>query len=402
MLNSNKIIISIAFLILSMGHSQAAEPPLPSKTLSVWIPYWNWKIGLERIKEIGCNIDEISPFIYDFAGKGKLHLALNKAEESLKKLRDIIKTCSNVKLIPTIVNDWRKTPTSTVFKDPKLIHELLQDDIKRKNHIQEILGIVKKHAWDGIDIDYESLEPKSLPYFTKFAQELSQELHHANKLLSITLQPKTEKTLPTIKGAGAQDWPALAQAADRIRVMAYYYAESLNDPGPITPIYWLKDILKYGNNLIPEEKFVIALKAFQGLQWVRGGSYQSITTIDVQNLSSDPRVLLQFDPLTSSSYMSFTKGGAQHTIWIEDLVAMKNKLDWLKKEKLNGIAIWHIASQDVELSKLLIEQFPKNVVGAQGNTTNSDMKKDSIQSEGDKKGATIRTIDVQLSYSTLY
>lgn len=65
---------------------------------------------------------------------------------------------------------------------------------------------------DGIEIDYEGLEPSTRDSFSRFVEALEwdDDTEHAS-----------------------QDWERLGAAADRLKIMAYDYHHSTSDPGAV-------------------------------------------------------------------------------------------------------------------------------------------------------------------------
>jgi spore germination protein YaaH len=79
-----------------------------------------------------------------------------------------------------------------------------------------------------------------------------------------------EINYPGLKETRAvQDWAKIAPLVDEIRLMTYDYtgAGSLY-PGPIGPLEWQEEVLKYAITKAPKEKFVLGVHLYAYERWV--------------------------------------------------------------------------------------------------------------------------------------
>ena len=105
---------------------------------------------------------------------------------------------------------------------------------------------------------------KTKPFWVAFVRALSASLHANGKLLSITspylLDPATGK-----KGYYVYAWAEIASVIDRLRIMTYDY--SVAKPGPIGPLAWTENTLKYAVSIMPASKVFVGLAGY-GRDWV--------------------------------------------------------------------------------------------------------------------------------------
>ena len=87
---------------------------------------------------------------------------------------------NSTKLIPSINNSSAEA-LSNILNSPSL----------RNVHINSILNEIETYGYDGIDIDYELMLSTDTEEFTLFLKELSEKLHHNNKVLTIAILWKT-------------------------------------------------------------------------------------------------------------------------------------------------------------------------------------------------------------------
>lgn len=152
----------------------------------------------------------------------------------------------------------------TDIDSPQKINELTNDYLK----------ICNTEGYDGIDLDFEALHPRSRSNYSIFLQKTSTKLHKAGKKLSQCVgfyntlyQNKNEEIF--------YDTKVLAETCDLVRVMCYdmYFApgrgnEKLLDRidcqgvGATSHYPFVKETMNFWTKYIPEEKLVMGLPAY--------------------------------------------------------------------------------------------------------------------------------------------
>lgn len=205
------IILSFIFSWLLISTSFAKTNPF---YYGVWLPFWEKQAGATDISLRIDHVNEISPFSYEIGANGKILDDLKIGSGSwnawFSSLRDL-----NVKNIPTIA--W--------FDGPN-IYKLLSVAKTRQAEEDAIKNLVVSNNFNGIDIDFESMLPKTKPYYSLFIQGLAQRLHPLKKTLTCTIVPRIPLDSlylnpPTSTPQYAEDYSVLNKYCDEVRVMAY-------------------------------------------------------------------------------------------------------------------------------------------------------------------------------------
>ena len=258
--------ISLIFSNLIYLQSAYAENPQPRKIYSGWIPYYSVKTSLPAALNNSDLIKEVMPFWYTL-----------KYSNSKVSIIDLYTPANPSIPISQPLATMRSAgmtiiPTITDGTDKLVLSNLLSTDSGRTLAVSAILDLVTQNNFDGIDLDFENFAfvdgntswDKTKPYWVLFVKQLSDTLHAQGKLLSITspylLDPATGK-----KGYYVYAWAEIASYIDRLRIMTYDY--SVAKPGPIGPITWTENTLKYAVSIMPASKVFVGLAGY-GRDWV--------------------------------------------------------------------------------------------------------------------------------------
>ena len=180
----------------------------------VWLPFWQSQNGAANISINLNSLHEVSPFSYELSASGALIDDLKIGNGSWDAWFGAVRD-AGVKIIPTIA--W--FDTSNIYK-------LLSNTKKRQAEEDTIAALVKSEKFDGIDIDFEGMTSSTKPYYSLFIEGLAIRLHPQGKTLACTVVPRTpvsslyaSNPLPVVQYA--EDYAALNQYCDEVRVMAY-------------------------------------------------------------------------------------------------------------------------------------------------------------------------------------
>jgi spore germination protein YaaH len=128
------------------------------------------------------------------------------------------------------------------------VHHMINDPGLRARHVRAVVELAVENHYDGIDIDYEHIDPHHLGSdlvppqswaterlaYSTFIAELARALHEAGKTLSLA-GPVDDSPDAVF------DYAALSAAADQIHLMGYDYHYSNGDhAGPLSPLGWVE------------------------------------------------------------------------------------------------------------------------------------------------------------------
>ncbi|MDE3091492.1 MAG: hypothetical protein KGJ80_19155, partial [Chloroflexota bacterium] len=196
--------------------------------------------------------NEISPHSYTIERDGSLTINNPVADAVLIDFA----RANGIQYIPTVSTGWDN--------GSRLLH-ILSDPKLRADHVEAIMQIARQPNVDGIDLDYENLPPEARQSYSLFVAALASALHRDGKILSVTVPPKVRADDPCVFCRFA-DYAAIGAVADRFRVMAYEYHGKSGGPGPIAPVWWMREVMSYTISVVPHDKVSLGIHLY-GYDW---------------------------------------------------------------------------------------------------------------------------------------
>ena len=258
-------IISALLIGVVFFSSNVAIAQSNSLAVAGWIPWWQVSQGIASAERNLGTIDTIYPFVYEVEGEGRI---VAKSDLDSRQWRNFISVAqrNRTEVIPTIA--WFDGPA---------IHRVLSDRTKRTAHIRDIVEIVERGRYDGVNIDYEQKLAETIDDFSLFLAELNRAL--GSKLLTCAIEARTppESRFRVVPNPlqYANDYKEIAKHCDRIEIMAYDQQRAdwrLNDARsgqpymPVADREWVEKVIQLALEDIPAEKMYLGIPSY-GRVW---------------------------------------------------------------------------------------------------------------------------------------
>jgi hypothetical protein len=231
-----------------------------------------------------------------------------------------------VKLIPLIDSD-----------SASYLRTIISSSSNIQRHVSQIVDVVTRHGYDGIELDYEHLWSKGdRAGYTALVQQMAQALHAQGKVLTLALPAMDHDD-----GNNAYDYAALNAAADVMHLMAYDYHYMGGDHmGPLAPKGWVDGVTKRAATIGDPKKYVMGVANYA----ISGSWYGPIPDAIAKcggNYSS------QTNHMASCSYGHPEAGLSPNcnNIWFEDAKSIGEKVELAKAAGLGGIGYWTVGSE---------------------------------------------------------
>jgi spore germination protein len=330
------------------------------------LPFWNLTEGPKVVAKNRGSFNEVSPWIYGLARNGQIVPQVpERAAETAAGMEALRR--SGIPVVPTIANvtngRWAYDPVADILHDPAAM----------SRHVNDIVALVIRENYAGIDIDYEDLHGTDRAVFSTFVTNLGDALHAKNKILSVAVFAKTTDAGEDQRNV-AQDYAAIGAAVDEVRLMAYDYHWATSPPGPVAPITWVRDVLTYAKTQIPAEKIVLGVPV-AGFDWVTGGADsqgEPVSWLQCFGRTHAYNATLEYDRLSQSPSFRYTDAqGRPHEVWFENAESTKAKLEAAKGAGIRGVYLWMFGDEDDRTWTTLHEIMPVHPAPSPGNERSS-------------------------------
>lgn len=304
--------------------------------------YVNWLTpganSYDSLKENWQSIDMVAPFWYTLQTDGEIRTRYGGYQYEV----DSFARNRNIQVLPLINNSQENT---LMLTDPEI----------RAKAVYNIVDLVQKYNFAGVNIDFELLPSWTRNSYTAFIKQLSTELKKINKLTTISVFPKIDVPLEL---QGAYDYAALAPLVDRVVIMTYDKHWSTGPAGPIAPINWVEENIQYALEYIPAEKIILGVANY-GYDWT-GGYGQDLSSKEALNLANKKGAEIKWHDIYQTPYFYYWENERKHEVWFENSNSLAFKLDLVNKYNLKGIGIWRLGNENTDFWETINNKFDNN------------------------------------------
>ncbi|AWI06417.1 cell wall-binding repeat-containing protein [Clostridium drakei] len=225
---------------------------------------------------------------------------------------------------------------------------LLESDQNRQNLINNILDVLKKNNYKGVNVDLEGIFYYNRGEFTQFIKDLYNTLHSQGFEVTVSIPAKIVDN-PKEAGTGAYDYSEIGKFSDKVMIMTYDEHWSGGSPGAIASIGWVEKIINYAINVIPNDKIMLGLASY-GYDWSSNSSSADAYTINqAYNKAYKNGVQVKWDSTSKSPYFNYNDNyGVYHSVWFENSTSIGYKLDLVNNYNLAGVAIWRLGLENAD------------------------------------------------------
>ncbi|OHD66877.1 MAG: hypothetical protein A2176_12505 [Spirochaetes bacterium RBG_13_51_14] len=229
-----------------------------------------------------------------------------------------------------------------VFKlsDPRLLHHCLsRDGTARELLIADIAAAAE--GFDGIQIDFESIQPDDGMPFRDFLSDLKKRT--PVKILSVTVPVRLN---PIQNGKDAYDYAALAAVVDRVFVMAYDEHWKTSRAGSVASLPWCGTAADYAAAFIPRDKLVMGIPLY-GRAWQDKEINRAVTYQQAIGLSRRQGRRHNTCP-EKGAHFEYTER-VTVSVFYETITSLNAKLRLYESIGILSIAFWRIGQGPSEL-----------------------------------------------------
>jgi spore germination protein YaaH len=290
-----------------------------------WVAWWKEDQAYDLLASQSGKVRSVSPVWWLVDSNFRLERA-GKVERK--------KTLSNLRLLgiriyPTIGSELSGTKLSPLFNNDRILSKFLED----------LMAEIKDMDIDGLDIDLEGIDKADRESFIRFLGQLKETIRIGGRKMSVTIQAQDGKNYWF--GAEGQDIARIAEIADEVRIMIYDRHSASSGPGPIAPLDWAGEVIRYNLRFISSQKLVVGIPSY-GYIWPKDGSPQGLQWDEMQKYLEGKKYEISRDG--GSGELKIT--GENFTGWLSDSEAMMTKMEAYRGWGLNKFVIWHLGGVD--------------------------------------------------------
>lgn len=304
------------------------------------IPYWDQPAAVQSFADHAGQLNQLALFWYYINSDGQV-TKYQYAQEDPSILT--LAHQHHIKVFFTLTNLGEQSGETW---DSSRVEKVIANDNSRAKHIDDIMSVLNRLPFDGVNIDYEQVAPSQRANFTTFINQLAARLHQQHKLLSLALHPVTDSQ--SQQRYSFQDVKALSKPADFMQLMAYDQHENDSDPGPIASNQWVSKALGYlKSRQVPMNKVLLGVPLY-GYDWTKDSDSQAadVSYKSEQELMAKHHAELKWDEDAKASYFTYNQDGQTHEVWFEDARSVQADLRLAQQAGVGGISFWHLGEED--------------------------------------------------------
>ena len=224
--------------------------------------------------------------------------------------------------------------------DHKSVMRIIHSKKKTDRVITELLSILKRYNFRGVNVDLENVsEPTNEP-LTQFQEQLYSRLHAAGFLVTMDV--------PTFDDD--YDYGQLAKCNDYLVIMAYDQHDEDSAPGPISDQHWIEgaiaDIARQG---VPAKKMIMGLAGY-GYDWPQGAEGLDVTYQEALSTAKLHQSPIDFDGDTYNLHYRYKDDdGINHDVYFTDAATNFNTMRFAAEYGMAGGALWRLGSEDYRI-----------------------------------------------------
>lgn len=255
---------------------------------------------------------------------------------------DLISTAKKYRTVPVMV--VTNIGVEDRF-DSDLAHTILHDDDNQNKLITNILNIMYKKGYGGLDIDFEYIYPEDKDAYISFINKVKMIITRYNYFLSVAVAPKNSDDQKGILYE-AHDYERIGEVADHVILMTYEWGYSGGPARAVAPIDLVQEVLDYAVEKIPPGKLLMGIPNY-GYDWtlpyVKGNLAKSVGNYDAVDIARNYRQSINYSYKDQAPYFNYYDSAMnKHEVWFEDARSIRSKLELVIKYNLEGISYWTI------------------------------------------------------------
>jgi len=224
--------------------------------------------------------------------------------------------------------------TVTCFNYALSYFILLPDSPQRLSLISQLIAAARD--FDGLNIDFENIPPRSGDDFISFLRDLKNGLSE-EKTFSVCLYARTRKLSNDV-----YDYERIKPFVDKIFVMAYDEHWGGGPAGPVASIRFSRSVAEYSLRSIGNEKLVMGIP-FYGRAWANANHHRALIYTTTQRLinTHNVREVRRENGIPTFDY----NVNISVKVYFEDEYSISARMQMFKSMGINAIGFWRFGQE---------------------------------------------------------
>ena len=223
---------------------------------------------------------------------------------------------------------------------------MLRNPAIREATLNNLVGLVQRHGYDGINLDFEAGFESDRGVLTSFVAELGRRMHAMGKRLAVEVSAKFSSTQT---GRSAfYDYPALGRAADTVFVMAWGWHWTTSGPGPSDELANVVKVANYTASMPNKERYVLGMPLYAH-DWPSGGGESNPSTPreygEVVEIATRYGAKPRLDPTAYTWTFKYVEAGVPREVWFGDVTTVSRRIRVARMRGLN-VGFWRLGRED--------------------------------------------------------
>lgn len=258
------------------------------------------------------------------------------------------------------------------FTDKKLTKTVLTSTELRQRFVRNIMYYADSFDLDGINIDFEYISKDIADDYMQFLRELSIECRKIGTILSIDNYAPSE-------WSEYFDREQQLKLADYIMIMNYdEHTSGSEEAGSVSSMTYAEKSIKDTIEEAKDASRIINGMPFYTRVWketpqedgdgtgtlvqdaVNGNYYLTSEAVNMNTAEKaykEAGVKPVYDKTTGQNFVTYSKGKATYSIWLEDETSVKARLELMNKYNMGGVAYWALGQEKDSIWKVISKYF---------------------------------------------
>ena len=227
------------------------------------------------------------------------------------------------------------------------LNMMLRNPAIRETTLTNLVGLVQRHGYDGINLDFEAGYETDRDVLTSFVAELGRRLHAIGKRLTVEVSAKFYGT--QTGRSGFYDYPQLGRVADHVFVMAWGWHWRVSAPGPSDELENVLRVANYVATMPNKQRYVLGHAAVRARLALERRSVQPLgrraSTPRSPDIAQRHGVTPRLDAASYTWTFNYVEGGVPHEVWFGDATTVSRRIRVAKVRGL-GLGFWRLGTED--------------------------------------------------------